>query len=403
MKAELLKPQENRLAVPDLELISALEKNYRFESSRGETIQERGDLKQKNLWMSQVSACPREVNYSFFQPHKARDYTIKGLLFFADGKLHHKDAQRRLEEQKKLRLSEGYLEDPETGATGKYDGLVPVEQKDGWLWCDILEFKTKFPGVSEVIQADYDQDQYYIFTSKFSPYLKKKRIKIRGGRLLYKDRSLMNEVTYLEWKIESDKKRQIEIRDFFYWLKVVVIEQRILVEHPFTRDSVKCQYCRYHDWCWRGFPKLKATVLVADKTVKAPEKELVESAINNYMKLTTQIKGLKEELDKNDKLLASYFKAKGIQRLSANDKKDLKYSASIKTSIVSKYLYRVLDYKTFFKIASPQIGLLNKAVKDGLITGATVEKAKKTEFGNWGIKIVNKEKEKKEKKEVKNK
>jgi len=61
------------LAVPDLKIVEEINKSYKEE--RNEKLKHRGDKRQKNLYFSNVKACPREIYYRFFQPEMARDYT----------------------------------------------------------------------------------------------------------------------------------------------------------------------------------------------------------------------------------------------------------------------------------------------------------------------------------------
>ena len=177
----IMRPQPDLVKryTTDFELVDHLRNSYLVE--RDFEVEEKGDFKRESLKFGHVNACPREVYFDFYEPEMARKYTMKGLCIFEDGKAKHEIIQARLRKEGVLRDSEGWLRIDEVHANGRYDGLIPVEIKGGWLICDILEIKTKYSGACDhVNQRDYDQAQTYVIGSRESKKLKHLKIKIRG-------------------------------------------------------------------------------------------------------------------------------------------------------------------------------------------------------------------------------
>lgn len=374
----ILKPQKQLLVQSDDEIVKELNKTYRRESKRGDkSIRERGDMGQKNLRFTDLKSCPREVFYSFFEPHQARDYTVKGLILFEEGKLHHKDMGRRLEDSGRFIDAEGFLEIPTCGAVGYYDGLWEIDRVNGFKVCDMLEEKSKLPyACDEVAQEDYDQAQLYHHAAQYSPMLKKKRIKIRNIRLLYKDRAIQTEEVYFGWIAQPDKKRQLEVLQYLHWLNDVVIGQRALVPHPFERTSNKCIYCRYHKHCWKGYPEV---VLEGpeEKAVPIPDKEIVESHAKRIYEIILQRSALKEELDKLAPVILAYLKKikKGVYPI--NDVDGLTPRLSRDTVWDNDLLIKELGLECFAKIAAANGKLITKLIKEEFIDAGIFERAKK--------------------------
>ena len=269
----VLKDQQALLAERDFEIPEELAKSYLEQSKTGNgKIKDKGDLRQKNLYFSNVNNCPREIYYKFFEPERARDYTVKGLILFDDGDKHHQNIQRRLEDRGKVRNPEGFLEIPEVGATGYYDGLVNVGVENGWNLCDLLEIKSKLPyACEEIAQRDYDQAQLYHYGARYSKRLAVKRIKIRNIRILYKDRAVQTDDVHFSWMVKLDLDRQHEILEYFKWLHDIVVGKKFLSPHPFEKKSQNCTWCRFKEWCWRKYPDQIIERQVDSDEIKLPD------------------------------------------------------------------------------------------------------------------------------------
>lgn len=305
----VLKEQESLLVERDYELTEAIDESYIEESKHGNSIKDKGDLRQKNLWFSNVADCPREIYYKFFEPERARDYTTKGLKLFAEGKRHHTNIQRRLEDRGKARNPEGFLEIPGCGATGYYDGLINVGNENGWQVCDMLEIKSKLPfACEEIAQRDYDQAQLYHFAAQFSKRLKVKRIKVRNIRIFYRDRAIQTDEVDFGWVAKPDLDRQKDIIEYFDWLHDVVVGKKFLCPHPYEKKSKKCTYCRFKEWCWRKYPdQVIEGKEEATDDLKLPEKEILDSYAKKLHEILKKEAGLKAEKDKLIPILLAYF------------------------------------------------------------------------------------------------
>ena len=399
MKARILREQKDLKVERDYEVVEWIYDHYRFESKhgRGGQIKEKGDQRRRNLFMSDVHRCPREIYFMFHSPERARDYTVKGLMLFADGSYHHQDLQRRLEEKKRGRNPEGFLEDPETGATGYYDELIPVGTENGWQICDLMEIKSKnSPAMTKVAQADYDQGQYYLLAAGWSRRLKTLGIKVRNLRIFYKDRSLMLDDPLAGWKAEPDPERQQAIRKHFMWMKTTIIEKKKIVEQPYARDYWMCQLCRFHHWCWRGFPDPKSVEAAPEPlTDERPEIEILQSLSTRFLDLKKESAALKVEEDGIKKIFMNYFAHTKTLTFPVTEDKDVGLVKTIKEVLDNEYLLKRLGATKYSKISEPVNKLIAKGIEEGYISAKAIQRAKspKVEFS---IRILKKKEIKKE-------
>jgi len=396
MIAKILREQKDLKVVRDSKIVKWISENYRFESKhgRGGQIKEKGDQKRRNLYMSDVHRCPREIYFMFHSPEVARDYTIKGLMLFADGNYHHQDIQRRLEERKRGRNPEGFLEDPETGATGYYDELIPVGEENGWQICDLLEIKSKnSPAMTKVAQGDYDQGQYYLLAAGWSRRLKTLGIKIRNLRVLYKDRSLMLDEPLVGWTAAPDPERQKAIREHFMWMKETIIEKGKIVDQPYARDYYMCQFCRYHHWCWKGFPDPKSVEAAPEiLTDERPEQEILLSLSTRFLDLKAESAALKKEEEGIKKVFMNYFAHTKTKTFPISEDKNVGLVKSVKEVLDNEYLLKRLGATKYSKISEPVTKLIAKGIEEGYISAKAIQRAKspKVEFS---IRILKKKEE----------
>ena len=375
IKARILRLQEEFKAVRDKELEQAIYKTYRSESRHSDkTIKEKGDVGRKNFWVTDVRRCPREIYYLFHESSKARPYTEKGLIIFADGTLHHRDLQGRLENYRYADHPGGYLKDPDLGTSGYYDDLFDLKTSDnGWKLYDIMEIKSKLSmSVSYVDQVDYDQLQYYIWMAQFSDWLREKKIRIVGGRLAYKDKSHISDDPYFCWRVDFDEDRLNEIREWFGWLKTECIDKKAICSRPYEYESIKCTYCLFREHCWKGI--IPEPPEFEPDGSEPPEMELVQSAEEKYLELKEQESKVKEELKEVHDILIRYFKATGQE-----ETEKLKYTLSKYTSLDEEYLKQTIGDK-WLLIAKPQQKLIIQAIRDGEVDPEIFEKSKIVEY-----------------------
>ena len=75
-------------------LIKELIDSYREERKKGSG--QRDKQAPKNLYMSFVSRCDRDVYYRFVHPEKKRSLADKTIVFFRHGNMYHDEIQERL-------------------------------------------------------------------------------------------------------------------------------------------------------------------------------------------------------------------------------------------------------------------------------------------------------------------
>ena len=375
----VLREQEHFLAERDYELTEALDKSYIEESRHGDSLKEKGDRGQKNLWFSNVRDCPREIYYKFFEPERARDYTVKGLKLFSEGKRHHINVQRRLEDRGKIQNPEGFLELPRSGATGLYDGLVPVEIKDGWHICDMLEIKSKFPFACEKIaQADYDQAQLYHHGAQFSKRLEVKRIKVRNIRILYRDRAVQTDEVDFGWMVKPDLDRQHQIVEFFNWLKDIVIDKKFLSPHAFEKKSTKCLYCRFNEWCWREYPKQMVEKEGEDPlATELPDKQIIDSYAKKVYGIMKKQAILAEERKGLQEVLLNYLHETKVPYYLIKDDEALAPKIAMTSEWDEESLMKEIGLAMFAKISSPNAKRVTHLIHTDYVDAAIFERFKK--------------------------
>lgn len=375
----ILKDQKELLAEKDLEVPEILAKSYIEQSKhKGDTIRDKGDLRQKNLYFSNVKDCPREIYYKFFEPERARDYTVKGLILFDDGGIHHRNIQRRLEDLGKGKNPEGFLEIPEFNATGYYDLLVPVGSENGWQICDIGEIKSKLPyACNEIAQPDYDQAQLYHYGAKLSKRLKTKRIKIRNIRIIYKDRAIETDEVHFAWMVKPDLDRQLEIREYFQWLYDVVISTKFLAPHPYEKKSKKCTYCRFKEWCWRKYPDQFVEEKEEEEKITLPEKEILDSYAKRLHEILKEEAKFRAEKKKLEPILLHYFKKTKNLIYLVNNNEGLAPKISNNTEWDLEGLKAAIGLEMYAKISEPKSKHITDLINREFVDAAKFEAFKK--------------------------
>lgn len=334
---------------------------------------QRDKEKRRYFYMSDVSKCDREIYYCFLHPEHKRTIADKTLIFFRHGNLYHEEAQSRL---KKVGLVDNSrdleygLEDWEIEATGRLDNFIT---ENGGL--AIAELKSKNPygfNVEEPVEAEMDQLQWYMSSAKKSKNLKKRNI-LDYGYILYLERGEISDFPILGWKISYDPERVEIIRERFTKLGKVIADKKI-PKRPYERDSIKCQYCRFKEYCWRGVPVAAVPEFLPDDSIATPEQEIVESAEKRYVELKKEISEREKELKDIYAIIMRYFKSTGIE-----ETEKLKHIFSKSTSLDKEYLLSKLKTE-WHLIATPQAKLIQKAIKDGVVDPEVFERAKKVEF-----------------------
>jgi CRISPR/Cas system-associated exonuclease Cas4 (RecB family) len=384
----ILKEQKKLKVEKDSTIVEEIEKTYIEQSKYGDgKLKDKGDLRQKNLYFSNVRACPREIYYKFFEPERARDYTVKGLILFDDGNRHHINIQRRLEDRGNFKNPEGFLEIPEVGATGYYDGLVKVKQfKNGNVICDVVEIKSKLPyACEEVDQVDYDQAQLYHYACRFSKRLKGKHIRVKDIRIIYKDRAVQTEEVHFAWTVKQDKKRQEEILDYFRFLKSVVIDKKTLVVHPYEKKSLKCNYCLFKEYCWREYPEKIEEKTVDLEKITLPDQEIVESYAKKFHKILKQQKKLSEEREEIEEVLINYFTKTKSDKLPISKIEALAPKQSKRTEWDYKKLRKAIGDDLYSQVSTPSSKLITEIIKSDFIDASKFEKYKKLKLSKMSL------------------
>jgi CRISPR/Cas system-associated exonuclease Cas4 (RecB family) len=308
---------------------------------------------------------------------------------FAVGELLHGDIQVRASRRHLLesgRDIEYGIEDLETEMTGRLDLLAAV-----WRFVKaeqgiaVIEIKTKNPyafAVEEPTSEEVDQLLLYIGCLKKSAARGVRKIGVLDyGFILYVDRAMMGKGPYLAgWKVYFDAERVEKIKARFHSLAAAIGAGDCPLR-PYERDSIKCQYCRFAEFCWRGVPKADEPALVADGA-EPPEQELVESMAARYVELKAREAETKAEIEKAAAVLTSYFKAKGVTEIPGAA---IEYASRKETVLDVPFLYSKLR-AVWYDIAVPQIKLIQAAIKAGKVDPEIFERAKVVDY-SWFIRV----------------
>jgi len=366
-------------------LISELIASYRDEWQKGSG--QRDHLPRKSFYFSDVSKGDRQIYYLFRNPEEKSTIADRTLILFRNGDLLHEDVQARLRDRRAIDSSrdvEYGLEDFEIDATGRLDCFAAefrfVREANGLA---VTEIKTKNPfnfDVEEPTQDEIDQGLWYIFGAKAAKSLKKRNI-LNHGYILYVDRAGISDPLPLAlWKFDYDQARVDKIRERFRKLKVVV-EAGEIPQRCAERDSTKCLYCRFENFCWEGIPRPTAPVFVADETVEPPEQELVESMAARFLELKDKEKETKEGLKLAYGILMKYFKATGLEQISANGRQII-HGFQADVEFDEAYLLANVPLELWPQIAAPSLARFREAVKAGLIDPEIFERAKRVSYSD---------------------
>lgn len=348
---------------------------------------QRDHSKRSYFYMSDVAKCDRATFYDFTCPGKKRPITAKTLMLFAAGNLIHDDLQDRARRRGLVdspRDLEYGLEDWAHKASGRLDFITPVyrfiETEKGIA---VVEIKTKNSynfGTEEPTQEEVDQVLWYIDRLKAHEAKSLKQTPVLDyGFILYVDRSMIADpIPLCGWRVDFDQARVDAIKARFDALDKAILSGQV-PQRPHERESIKCSYCRYRDFCWEGVP-LPAPPLMEPDGTEAPEMELVESMAANYVKLKDETKRIEAELDKTHETLMKYFKATGTETIDV-DGAQIVHSFLPRTEFDRDYLLSNLGDK-WTLIAAPQDNLIRQAIKDGLVDPEVYERARRVVYSD---------------------
>ena len=352
-------------------LIKSLVETYREEWQRKQG--QRDKEKRQRFYMSDVGKCDREIYYLFHNPEKKRTIADRTIIFFRHGNLYHEEIQFRLKKSRVVDTSrdlEYGLEDFEIETTGRLDSFV--SENSGLA---VTEIKSKNPyqyKAKEPAQEETDQLIWYIFAAKQSKSLRKRNI-LDYGYILYAERGETDDFPFKGWKVRYDEQRIQGIRERFkkLWL---AIQAKELPQRQHERKSIKCEYCRFRDFCWEGVPEIPTPELQSDSSIEKPEQELVESVEKRFVELKKQKDRIEDEMENLSEILIKYFKATGI-----NETEFLRHRFSPHISLDEQYLLENLKDK-WPLIAKAQLKLIQEAIKRGEVDPEILERAKKITF-----------------------
>jgi len=378
-------------------LIKNLIASYRNEWQRasGQRYKER----RQHFYISDVSKCDREIYYLFKHPAEKRTIADRTLVFFRHGNMYHEEIQQRLRTMKTIdnsRDMEYGLEDFEIDTTGRLDCFVREEEG---LAVTELKSKNPYGYVADVPEpAEVDQLLWYMHAAKRSKTLRKRNI-LNHGYILYMERGEVSEFPFRAWRIvyNAEAKRRVqEIRERFMALKAIIAKRKP-PQRIHERESLKCQYCVFREYCWQGVPVIEEAKMVADTAVEKPEMELVESAERRYVQLKREIAERETEKDDVYRLLLRYFMATGAEETEL-----LAHGVSKEITLDEKYLLKRLQ-DVWPLIARVQTKLIKQAIKDGKVDPEIYERAKKATGVKHTIRIkkIKKEKDNANKKSLK--
>jgi len=384
-------------------LISELYTSYRDEWQKGQG--QRDKEKRKYFYFSDISKCPRQVFYEFTIPEEKRTIADTTLYLFSLGNLIHNDVQQRYRNQKVAeapRDIEFGLENEGINATGRLD-MIAAEfrfnpEADGLA---VVEIKTKVPYSLEAEEPEqYEIDQLLLYIDSMK---KKKSIRdqtiLDWGYILYLDRAGMAEEPIAAWKVDYDESR---LQEIFGWFKMVsdYIASGNPPDRPHERKSTNCQFCRFNHVCWADVRDAEAEAraeLLEKEPAPLPSQEIVDSLVNQYIKLNAEKKKIEEQMEEIKPILLNYCRATQTEKIEAGDS-SLRYETSERIGFNEEKLFQ--KYGPIWKeLTSIQVTKVKAAVKAGLIDPVDYEEAKEVKIIE-SLKVL--EKKSKKEREAKN-
>lgn len=337
------------------------------------------------FYFSDSGRCVRRRTYDFLHPGEKRDMAVGTILMFTFGELFHDEIENTLRvigasSAKNIEFgvfdeSQGYRK------SGRFDTIItelgPAEAdpERNVPFAVLLDVKSKTSYAMETEPPTPEVNQLisYIDGAFRSAYLKAKNRNIaRYGYLLYVDRGGMNKEQLILWRVEFSEERLADIKreDDFVWR---CVQEKVLPDRPYTRDSIDCQYCRYQEFCWADIPLPAPATLEPDASLEPPSQEIIESLAAKYVAAKASIKEAEALCEIAEKALVNYFKAKGQTELRVGGTA-ITYEAYDDTSIDVPYLLKHARDR-WWQFAKPTMTLLRAAVDEQIISGTLFEKA----------------------------
>ena len=336
------------------------------------------------FYVSDVGKCPRSIYYQFKYPEKKREMSPHTIIMFAFGNIYHDEIQtkfRKIGYTTNKGVEFGTWSKLNFAKRGRLDVLL---SEDGMTVVTEIKWKNPYGFQTEPEEWEVDQLLSYIEDCKKDPYFKGRNI-ADYGYVVYLDSGLIASPPLAMYRIWFSEKRVEVIKSEFSELWDC-IQKNKTPERPYERESWRCQYCRFLEWCWRGIPLPPEPKFEKDETIEPPSYEIVESMASSYLQTDLQEKELAKQRELARKVLIQYFKGTGKDEIVIGQEK-IKFSLSNSYSLDEGYLWKKFK-KIFNRIARPQVSLLKAALKDGLIDGTTFEKAKKLSGVSESLRII---------------
>jgi len=358
---------------PDHPLLKEIKDHFYDEWKR----EHPGDkLPREYFYHSDVGHCPRGTYYQFYYPEKKKDMAVSTILMFTFGNIFHEviqNAQKKIGHTTNEGIEFGIWSKIGFLKRGRLDAIL----KEGTPVLFVIEeIKSKNSYAFETPPDDSEVDQLlsYIHDCKNNLYFKAKGKTIGDhGYILYVDRGGLSDDQLAIYKVHYSEERIKVIEGEFARLHEA-IQKKTTPVRPYARDSIKCLYCRFEDWCWRGIPRPEVPKIIPDASLEAPDEEIIESMVDVYFTNTAKIKELETDLELAKKGLKQFAKKTGKTDFH-HEKGIIKASVTRGYSIDVAYLWK--KHRNIFNlIATPAIGKLKTALKEGMIDGTTLEKAK---------------------------
>lgn len=343
--------------------------------------QGRNDWDRQNVRFSDVSAkCMRKIWYEFHEPDKKQALPDKTLVRFALGSQTHDIIQHRLITIGALTDTEASMTNKETGARGRCDGRLKLsELVIGGTGKSIFEFKTanlyKFKEMKETgLPAEEYVDQAMLYMGEMGD---------KEADIVALD---LNDGEIQGWVVQFSQERYDELIEDQKRIKRLQTTSRIPAR-PFLRDSIPCSYCRWSNYCWKDIPAVVEPTLSLAQEGEKPSQELLDSAVNAYLKNKDKIKKLTDEVKDAEAIIWRFFKASGEAQI-ANIMRVPSQTRSIDMeALLSKTTIEALRPWLSIKLTLKN---LEDVVKKGVLDGGEAQKCIVTEDGEK-IKVVESE------------
>jgi len=189
----------------------------------------------------------------------------------------------------------------------------------------------------------------------------------------------MTDEIFFGYKAKPDLDRQNDVMQYMRFLWHEVAQKKVLVPHPYERKSTKCQYCRFHDHCWSGYPEVVKENEQEEelKTLELPpEQEIFNSYAKRIFEILQEEKKLKDEKAQLEKIVLAYFIQTQNKVIPVTSSEGIGVRQSKRTEWNWAGLRDAIGYEYYARVSKPDASLITDLINREHIDAGKFEEFK---------------------------